>query len=41
MAFPQTPRHLSKRSETLPLKPVVAELIEMHMVLNTIVETRI
>ena len=39
MAFPQTCRHFSQRSLTLPLELMGTELIKMLMAPNTIVET--
>ena len=39
LAFPQFTRHFSSRSLTLPLELMGAELIEMLVAPNTIVET--
>ncbi len=39
LAFPQTCRHFSLRSLTLPLELMGAELIEMLVASNSIVET--
>ncbi len=39
VAFPQTCRHFSLRSLTLPLELMGAELIEMLVASNSIVET--
>lgn len=39
MAFPQIPRHFSQRSLKLPLELMGAELIEVLVTPNSIVET--
>ena len=39
VAFPQLTRHFSQRTLTLPLELMGAELIEVLMASNTIVET--